>query len=188
MVVQDEISRLRGIIDSKNESEALDAIFSDRTPKGVDVGVAEFILNEVESSFRALKDGDEIVDLRVVGSAWLGFSVADTKRFRKFDDEKSDIDVAIIDADLFQIIWEKLYLFSQQKFWDNVQRREFEKYLFRGWIRPDKLPPGFRVGRVWWKEVNAISKRTHKIVRVGLYQNDFFFRQYYGRGIMLAYL
>ena len=44
----------------------------------------------------------------LVGSGKLGFSIKAEKRFHAFGDD-SDIDVAVVSADLFQKVWEEAY-------------------------------------------------------------------------------
>ena len=58
---------------------------------------------EISTQFQ-VKSKSNII---VVGSAKLGFSIAPRKRFRDIQDD-SDIDVAIIDEDLFDSYWDCL--------------------------------------------------------------------------------
>ena len=78
-------------------------------------------------------------EVLVVGSGKLGFSIVEGKRYRPFGDN-SDIDIAIIAPQLFDGIWTNVF-----DYWHEVsswrREQEFRNYLFRGWIRPDKLPP-----------------------------------------------
>jgi len=103
-------------------------------------------------------------EVLVVGSAKLGFSIApdimntrtqtllEKKRYRQFYD-KSDIDVVIVAGYLFDEIWQNVF-----DYWDSMvnmndwSENYFRKYLFRGWIRPDKLPPTrtFERQSDWW--------------------------------------
>jgi hypothetical protein len=87
----------------------------------------------------------------VVGSGKLGFSIAPDKRYREFG-ETSDLDVALVSDRLFDRIWNELFEYDRDgRYWP--AKDEFRRYLFRGWIRPDKLPPShyFRSGADWWK-------------------------------------
>ena len=78
-------------------------------------------------------------EIVVVGSAKLGFSIAPEKRYREFG-EKSDIDVALCSSTLFDMVWQNVFdYWKRGEFWYGFA--DFRKYFFRGWIRPDKLPP-----------------------------------------------
>lgn len=83
----------------------------------------------------------------VVGSAKLGFSIAPRKRFRDIQDD-SDIDVAIIDEDLFDSYWERLFEFNinikSRSERDEELYQKFLQYFFKGWLRPDLFPFNFR--------------------------------------------
>ena len=96
-------------------------------------------------------------DVLVVGSAKLGFSIAPDKEYKIFG-ENSDIDVAIISSYFFELIWKDLHRFiSQRGYWEG--QNNFNKFLFRGWIRPDKLPfeYGFKFAKEWWEFFNKLS-------------------------------
>jgi len=97
----------------------------------------------------------------VVGSGKLGFSIADEKRYRVFGDS-SDIDVAIVSASLFDCVWQMVF-----DYWTDTGgfdlEEDFRGYLFRGWIRPDKLPPThtFRVRKDWWEFFRRTTSHGH---------------------------
>jgi hypothetical protein len=96
-------------------------------------------------------------EVLVVGSAKLGFSIAPRKKYRHFGD-KSDIDVVIVSNALFSDVWAAVYSFWKDKaIWDT--EADFKKYLFRGWIRPDKLPPStkFTFSKEWWEFFREIT-------------------------------
>lgn len=87
----------------------------------------------------------------VVGSAKLGFSVAPTKRYRPFGDS-SDIDVALCSSALYDSMWREVFSYwSRGEFWPHFH--DFRKYHFRGWMRPDMLPPeaSFQRANEWWE-------------------------------------
>jgi hypothetical protein len=90
-------------------------------------------------------------EIVVVGSAKLGFSIVPDKRYRAFG-ERSDIDVAICSSALFDVFWQDVFEFwARGEVWEGLS--DFRSYLFRGWMRPDKLPPArtFARGREWWE-------------------------------------
>ncbi len=97
-------------------------------------------------------------EVLLVGSAKLGFSIAPHKQYRHFGDS-SDLDVAIVSSDLFDKFWKAVYsLWKQKVFWEN--ENDFKKYLFQGWIRPDKLPnaKSFKMGDDWWDYFRELTK------------------------------
>jgi hypothetical protein len=106
-------------------------------------------------------------EVLVVGSGKLGFSIAPEKRYREFCSE-SDIDLVVVSEGLFNQFWmlvhEYWLEFGQ---WDGFSG--FRKYLFRGWIRPDMLPPSgdFDSALQWWQFFNSLTAKEglsmHKI-------------------------
>jgi hypothetical protein len=94
----------------------------------------------------------------VVGSSKLGFSIAPQKRYRHFGDE-SDIDVAIVSPTLFDSIWHSVRRFRRDGgYWPEFD--DFSRYLFGGWIRPDKLPRSrtFPLRDDWWNFFIELTK------------------------------
>lgn len=117
----------------------------------------------------------------VVGSAKLGFSVAPRNRYREFCDD-SDIDVALVSAPLFDQIWQDVFDYRYEgPYWPEY--KQFAKYLFRGWIRPEMLPRStrFPFRKKWWDFFLTITKSgkygNYKI-RGGLYRSYFFLENY----------
>jgi hypothetical protein len=91
--------------------------------------------------------------IAVVGSGKLGFSIAPAKRYRPFDHNTSDIDVAVVAPDLFDKIWLEAfdYWLANRDYWNRW--KEFSKYLFRGWIWQRALPSdGNFPARTEWDE------------------------------------
>lgn len=109
------------------------AIFSDCEQTYYD------LKREISTQF-PVKSKNNII---VVGSAKLGFSIAPRKRFRDIQDE-SDIDVAIIDEELFDRYWERLFEFNinikSRSEKDEDLYQKFLQYFFKGWLRPDLFP------------------------------------------------
>ncbi|MFF6785507.1 hypothetical protein [Streptomyces sp. NPDC012510] len=97
-------------------------------------------------------------DIFVVGSAKLGFSISPKKRYRLFGDT-SDIDIAIVSHDLYERVWHETHEYMESgAYWHS--RRDFEKYLAWGWIRPDKLPggPTFKFTDTWWNFFRSLQQ------------------------------
>jgi hypothetical protein len=93
----------------------------------------------------------------VVGSAKLGFSIKPARRYGLFGDT-SDIDVAIVSAELFARHWRALLDFVDAGgYWEKLPR--FQAKFFDGWIRPDLLPPSriHQSTSEWWEFFRALT-------------------------------
>jgi len=123
-------------------------------------------------------------EVLVVGSARLGFSIAPRKRYRPFGDT-SDIDIAIVSPSLFDRVWTEALECKDSNgyFWTAQEKSSFQDYLFRGWIRPDKLPyaSNFTM-REDWKEFFRVltSKGKYGIysLAAGLYKSWYHIEYY----------
>lgn len=117
----------------------------------------------------------------MVGSAKLGFSIKPDKRYVAFGEE-SDIDMAIVSPNLFDRIWLEVLKYSQSNDMRYFQKKqEFQDYLFRGWIRPDKLPQGrsFQIAQDWWGFFrNLTHKQASYKITGGLYKSWYHFEWY----------
>lgn len=122
----------------------------------------------------------------VVGSAKLGFSIAPDKRYRHFG-EHSDIDIVLTSGLLFDSLWQDVFDSEQMgTTWDNATR--FKKYLFRGWIRPDLLPPPGALPRAreWWDYFQALSASQEFgpiRIRGALFRSWYFLERYHERTV-----
>lgn len=115
--------------------------------------------------------------LRLVGSAALGFSLKPKRRFCLFEDEISDLDVAIVDRDFFEDMWQEVHEYARARFWD--RQPKFAEYLYDGWIRPDIMPG--TLGNTWFDFFHSIRQQQvfRRIkVRAALYPSDYFLEQY----------
>jgi hypothetical protein len=107
---------------------------------------------EVAQHFRL-----HVSEVLIVGSAKLGFSIAPEKRYRPFG-ETSDIDVVICSSSLFDVFWKDVFdYWARGESWQSLG--DFRKYLFRGWMRPDKLPPArsFQQSQDWWEFFRGLT-------------------------------
>lgn len=147
---------------------------------GLDAQLQEFVGNKFEVA---------ATDVLVVGSAKTGFSISQKirngrvikPRYRSFSEE-SDVDLAIVSSALFDRIWEETFSYLNEIGpWAQIQ--SFEKYFFRGWIRPDKLPQEdtFRPGKTWrdfFNRMNRDRDYTDHRISAGLYRSPLFLRAY----------
>lgn len=127
----------------------------------------------------AQKFGVEFANVVIVGSANLGFSIKPKKRYESFG-EDSDIDVALVCSALFEHVWKEIFLFEKSgAFWP--EKRDFRRYLSKGWIRPDKLPssPVFGFSNEWWEFFRNIKVSGVPFkISGGIYHSHFFLREY----------
>jgi hypothetical protein len=120
-------------------------------------------------------------EVLVVGSGKLGFSIVAAKRYRHFGNT-SDIDVAIISSNLFDEIWSDVFVYWLSKaYWPSFE--DFRRYLFRGWMRPDKLPPerSFARSREWWEFFRELSNSQQfgpYRIRGALYKSWYYLESY----------
>ena len=119
----------------------------------------------------------------IVGSAKLGYSVSPKKSFKPFDD-KSDLDVAIVNNALFEKYWLEMYKAKKSMIeWPELSQAQ--KYLFQGWIRPDKLPL-LNIRNSWFDFFAGLQSRDGcgpYPVRGGLYYNHDFLELYQENGV-----
>lgn len=123
----------------------------------------------------------------IVGSAKLGYSVSPGKSLRPFGDT-SDVDVAIVSPQLFEKYWLEMYQAKRSMVdWPNLP--DARKYLFRGWIRPDKLPL-LQIRNDWFDFFGSLQSAegcSPYPVRGGLYYNDEFLEYYQELGVIKSF-
>jgi hypothetical protein len=102
------------------------------------------------------------LQLWIVGSAKLGFSITNKKksgilfpRYRLFSGT-SDIDVAIVSASLFRLIWDDLCLYAHGQPWWPWDSKLLGDYMVYGWMRPDCFPKVRRCDD-WWNQFRVFS-------------------------------
>lgn len=135
-----------------------------------------FVFNERESEFYhfrkriANKFDISFHEVFIVGSAKLGFSPFKRKIF----DFDSDIDVAVVSANLFDNFMERIrsYQMSLREARTTVQSAEiknyhkFLEYVAIGWIRPDLLPLSFQIEELkndWFDFFKSISNGNSEV-------------------------
>jgi len=128
-------------------------------------------------------------EIRVVGSARFGFSTAPGNNLRAFDDG-SDIDLIVVNADLFDQLWIALLVAAYPRrpitqtrsVGDFLQERRRE--LYTGWLTPlavkldlaifgAKARPVYEFNVRWFnalKEAAGIAPRRHEDITGRLYR------------------
>lgn len=126
----------------------------------------------------------ETINLIIVGSAKLGFSISEKKsksdntiqpRYRLFSPE-SDVDLAVICTPIFEIIWNELSKYSFNVPYFPWSSKKLGDYFVCGWMRPDYFPTQVRLRRCddWWDTFRNLSSRRvlgQRRIRGGLFYN-----------------
>jgi len=135
------------------------------------------------------------IELRIVGSAQLGFSISEkTKqgikypRYRAFS-ALSDIDTAVVSPKLFRTIWDELSIFAHGQPWTPWNSGRLGDYMVYGWLRPDYFPGGHRIRLCdsWWDLFRKFSKETRfdrRSVRGGLFHSTNDLKRYLRRAVV----
>jgi hypothetical protein len=121
----------------------------------------------------------------IVGSAKLGFSIADSKRYRAFC-TASDIDVAVVSDSLFDRIWKDVLRFDAEANDWRTEKPMFRKYLMMGWIRPDALPASLPATKDWWQFFQQLTRDVTDgqfKINGGLYRTTEFLQIYQERSV-----
>ena len=134
-----------------------------------------------------------VTNIYLVGSGQLGFSLNPANNFSNFrfndeqDKKASDLDFAIISSKLFNEIWDSICDFRLSDFpYEDKQGqefRQFKKYLFRGWIRPDKFPFDFALKKEWFQFFESLNPIAERKVTCGLFRNETSFIKQYTRSL-----
>jgi hypothetical protein len=132
------------------------------------------ILDEVATHFRL-----QFRSIVVVGSAQTGYSYV---KDREFKEKESDLDLAVIDTELFCYCSEEAFLAAKgyrdlTGFKDQAMANSFREYLSRGIFRPDMMP-SCSWKNDWFTYFNRLSMKyagTFASVNCGVYQSDVFF-------------
>jgi predicted nucleotidyltransferase len=123
-------------------------------------------------------------DVKMVGSAKLGFSIAPSQLWKPFDDE-SDIDMVIVSAPVFDRFWKQLYDFNinltVRTTEEQIKYNRFLKYFFKGWIRPDLFPFDYHQREEWDRFFKSISygQYGYRKVTGAIYRDMEFFERYH---------
>jgi hypothetical protein len=126
--------------------------------------------------------------VQIIGSAKTGFSLVKSSAFIP---KTSDLDVAIIEARLFQSFWEDAYEtsrgFEATRFQDPVLdgrtiigggQQRFLSYLQRGIIAPEYLPPGHLRQRLIadGERISASHRQHFAKISAFFYASELFFQ------------
>jgi hypothetical protein len=137
---------------------------------------------------------ENAVQLWIVGSAKLGFSITEKRkegqllpRYRPFR-PVSDIDTAVVSPEIFRIIWDELSIYAHGQPWMPWDSGRLGDYLVYGWLRPDHFPRQ-RVRRCddWWDlfyEFSADPRFSRRSVRGALFHSVADLQRYLRRSVL----
>lgn len=125
-------------------------------------------------------------DIKIIGSSHLGFSLCKTSKtnpteLKKFN-ENSDIDVAIINQDLFYNLFNETITISNRfsdltKFYKKEHVQIFKENILKGYIRPDTIPNS-ELKNKWHRFFKELSIEINKKISAAVYLNEktFYFK------------
>jgi len=134
-------------------------------------------------------------EVLILGSAKLGYSYHKESSFSL----ESDIDVALVNENLFEHYFHNicdyqygidngLVTMNQS---EKQEYRIFLKYLVKGWMRPDKLPPKLQIKSMkqdWFDFFKSISYGHSSVgdykVSGGLFKNFDYLEKYYAESLL----
>jgi hypothetical protein len=185
MAHTDLVADFKTKLNTLSANDVVDFITDQSFSNGIAIEQANYLRNNIASRLHI-----EANSVLLVGSAKLGFSISQKKdrltneiikpRYRSFN-EDSDLDFAIVNSDLFDEYWEKIFnIYCQANTWQKIN--QFQHFFFRGWIRPDLFPESFKEGVAWWGLFSNLSRdvNVRRKVRGGLYKSSFFLDRYQG--------
>jgi len=123
-----------------------------------------------------------ITSIQLCGSGKIGYSYYKSK---PFDSRNSDLDIAIINSDLFNFYLEKSFLDSdglQNTFFAKYEyKKSFMRYLSHGWLRPDFMPKS-DLKNQWFRFFGLLSNHYAKYfagINAGIFLSEkmFSYRQ-----------
>lgn len=182
--------------------------------KEPDIIVQEHLIDGTSFFFDTIRRGEEfefkkdlakslgahIRDIVIVGSGKLGFSIKPNKdipsfyQFKKFDfdhdrnieEEKSDLDVAIVSSSIFDRqlvnIYEHTNSYSNGDY-KGSNKNSFANYILKGWLRPDYIPNDYSIS----PEIESVQEKYKmkygRNVNIGIYKSWYFFEKYHQNNI-----
>lgn len=180
-----------------------------------DIIVQKYLIDGSSFFFEEIQKGEEfdfkkdlaqslgvhIRDIVIVGSGKLGFSIKPDKnivpyfyQYKKFDydydknieNEKSDLDIAIVSSNLFDKQLVKIYDHTDSYSNESLKgsnKKSFAEYILKGWLRPDFTPMDYAIT----PEISAVQQK-YKIkygrkINIGIYKSWYFFEKYHQNNI-----
>lgn len=165
----------KGLIDNKSHIEIIRKVYL-TYPTLALVGDEErqfLILDEISNFFNI-----PINNIQVAGSAKTGYSFHQNKAFTP---KLSDLDIAIIDPNLFRFYAESVFKltkgFKNRTGFGVGNFKQYTEYLTRGIFRPDLMPNGQQRAE-WFSFFGQLSKKHNDLfetINAGVYMSQLFF-------------
>lgn len=134
------------------------------------------LLNEITTNlYKGFRTRVHPMQVIVCGSAHLGFSPVPEKIGTPFNSEKSDIDVAVISPEIFEMTWNELISAGL----DPALRQTISRDLFWGFINPAHIHSVSTQGELWWNAFGSIKTDRAKGVRGRLYRSFWSMQSYH---------
>lgn len=139
------LDEFRRLLAEKNASEIVDYLLDNDEAKHVTPDQMSHIRDVICAKFGLAADE---VGVHVVGSAKLGFSLVEKQspdygyqpRYREYRPGRSDVDIAVVSAKLFQMLWRDLAVFSHSSRPFPWRADMLGSYMVVGWLRQDHFP------------------------------------------------
>lgn len=162
----------------RDEGNFLNKIFFVYPPLKISSDEISEILQEISDYF-----GIPFHDIKIIGSSHLGFSFVkpkDSNEVKLFDKE-SDIDIAIINRNLFYNTYcnsfEATNGFIDNTKFDNARCRSmFKNNILKGYIRPDTIA-NTQFRKDWLRFFKEISIKYEKKISAAIYLNEVTFHK-----------
>lgn len=136
----------------------------------------------IDSIFNAIDFRCHPLELVICGSAHLGFSPVPSKLGNPFDARKSDIDVAVVSQELFEMWWSELQSLSLT----DKKRSQIADNLFWGLIDPFTVLEVSDIAQRWWDALGKLRPLQAFSVRGRVYKNHWSMQEYHRRAIIQA--
>lgn len=120
--------------------------------------------------------------LIVTGSAHLGFSPVPGKLGKPFNPASSDIDIAVVSSELFDVWWSEL----QSRGLEPAVRETVSHDLFWGFINPANVRDASDYGAKWWQLFGGLRTERAAGVRGRLYRTFWSMQSYHKLAIFRA--
>lgn len=187
MILQDFKELLKNV----EAEQIVEDIILGGTAQHVSADDLQFIRRAIAEKFSVPV---EEVEVYIVGSAKLGFSISEKNkdgkvqpRYRAFSPD-SDVDVAVICPKIFEMIWYELSSYAHFNTYLPWDSGKVGDYLVCGWLRLDRLPNRIRIRR-WddWRDcfrrISTDPRFKSRSVTGGIFYSKDFLKQYQLRSV-----
>lgn len=153
---KDEFSEL---LDARDHAKIVEELLIDGVPFAFRDSPADYDLLRTTLAAALQLSADAMT---VVGSGRIGFSLSPEKYGAPFLPE-SDLDVAVVSAELFDIAWFDLLRLGRKYFrlhksvraWVDTHK---ENHIFFGFIIPDFLPGAVAISPTWFRTFKGLAR------------------------------